>query len=167
MTSENAITAGPGGRAFVVCGTGYLALAGAVALLHTAGDPVIRGWWLVAFLSLVGGVSQILLGPGLLALVRRNGGQPPGPRAVRAELMLWNGGTATVAIADLASSMAGVLVGSVLLVIALVLFAGGFREALVTARRPARAWVRSYALLLGFLAASVVVGVLLAYTRGR
>src|SRR5690348_11056072 len=49
------------GQAFVVCAAAYLAAAALVGAVH-ASAPVTRGWWLVAFLSLVGGVSQLLLG---------------------------------------------------------------------------------------------------------
>jgi hypothetical protein len=155
-----------GGQAFVACGAAYLTAAALVAAVH-ATAPVTRGWWLVAFLSLVGGVSQLLLGPGLLALARRSGAPAPGARAAGAELVLWNLGTLTVAVADLAPSMVGVVAGSALLVIALALFAGALRRIRATARHPARGWVGAYALLLVFLAASVVVGVLLTYAHGH
>lgn len=155
-----------GKRAFLVCAVAYLTAAGSVAVLHAV-TGVTRGWWLVAFLSLVGGVAQLLLGPGLLALASRSGAWAPSPRQVLAELVLWNGGTAAVAIADLADSMAGVLAGSVLLLAALLLFAGGLRLARATAPRRWPAWGRAYAFLLAFLAISVIVGAWLAYVRGR
>jgi hypothetical protein len=155
-----------GGQAFAVCGAAYLTAAALVAAVH-ATAPVTRGWWLVAFLSLVGGVSQLLLGPGLLALARRVGAGAPDTRAAGAELVLWNVGALAVAVADLAPSMAGVVGGSVLLVAALALCGGGLGGARSTARRPAPGWVGAYAVLLVFLAASVAVGVLLAYTRGH
>lgn len=160
------IIPGKGGRTFVGCGGVYLVAAVVVAIVHST-TPVTRGWWLVAFLSLVGGVSQLLLGPGLTALIRRSGARAPDRRAGRAELVLWNGGTATVAIADLAPSMVGVLVGSALLVAALTLFAADLRAARATARDPSPRWVRAYGFLLVFLAVSVVVGAYLAYARGR
>lgn len=151
---------------FVLGGAAYLTAAAGIAVVH-AGSPVTRGWWLVAFLSLVGGVSQLLLGPGLLALSRRSGAPAPPRRTAGAELALWNGGTATVAIADLASSFAGVVGGGVLLGLALLLFARDLRTVRTAAPRPALEWVRAYAGLLGFLALSIAVGVLLAYVRGR
>lgn len=154
------------GQAFVVGGAAYLAAAGLVAAVH-ATTPITRGWWLVAFLSLVGGVSQLLLGPGLLALSRRSGARVPDARATGAQLLFWNLGTVTVAAADLAPSMAGVVAGSALLAAALLLFAGALHRARATARQPAPVWVGGYATLLLFLAGSVVVGVLLAYTRGH
>ena len=151
---------------FVLGGAAYLAAAAGIAMVH-AGSPVTRGWWLVAFLFLVGGVSQLLLGPGLLALARRSGAPAPPRRTAGAELVLWNGGTAIVAIADLAPSFAGVVGGGALLGLALLLFARDLRTVRTAARRPARGWLRAYAGLLGFLALSVAVGVLLASVRGR
>lgn len=155
-----------GERAFLICGLAYLAAAGSVAVVHAV-TGVTRGWWLVAFLSLVGGVAQLLLGPGLLALVGRSGARVPSPRQVLAELVLWNGGTAAVALADLADSMAGVLAGSVLLLAALVLFARGLRAARATAHRRWPAWDLAYGFLLAFLGSSVFVGAWLAFVRGR
>jgi hypothetical protein len=137
-----------------------------VAAMHAI-RPVPRGWWLVAFLSLVGGVAQLLLGPGLVALRRRRGAAPQAGRTAAAELVLWNVGTATVAIADLVPLMGGVLAGSALLLGALVLFAAGLRGAPADGLRRAPGWVGAYVGLLGFMAASVAVGVLLAYARGR
>ena len=169
---ESIVGAGPapaaarGAGGFIVGGTAYLLAAAGVAVVH-AGSPVTRGWWLVAFLSLVGGLSQLLLGPGLLALARRSGAPAPPRRTAAAELVLWNGGTATIAVADLAPSFAGVLGGSVLLCLALVLFAADLRGVRAGGRRPARRWTWAYGLLLGFLALSVGVGVLLAHVRGR
>lgn len=157
----------PGGAGgFVLGGAAYLTAAAAIAAMHT-NSPVTRGWWLVAFLSLVGGLSQLLLGPGLLALSRRSGAPAPSQPATGAELVLWNGGTATVAIANMASSFTGVVGGGVLLGLALLLFARDLRTVRSAARRPARWWIRAYVALLGFLALSVAVGVLLAHLRGR
>lgn len=136
-----------------------------IAVVNTTA-PVTRGWWLVAYLALVGGIAQILLGSGLVALARRSDAGMIGLRHQRAELVLWNAGVVIVAVADLAAAPGGVLAGSVLLVAALVLFAGGLRETIATARRPAPGWTRMYAFLLGFLAVSVAVGTVLAY-RGR
>ena len=155
-----------GAGGFVLGGAAYLTAAAVIAVMHMS-SPVTRGWWLVAFLSLVGGLSQLLLGPGLLALSRRCGAPAPSRRTAGAELALWNGGTATVAIADLAPSFAGVVGGGVLLGLALLVFAGHLRVVRAKARRPARGWLLAYGALLGFLALSIAVGVLLAHVRGR
>jgi hypothetical protein len=157
------------GRAFVVCAAIFLIVAAVIAVANVStpiGVPVAHGWWLVAYLALVGGVAQLLLGPGLIALARHTDAAMPSLRHGVAELVLWNVGTAAVALADLAAAPGAVLGGSVLLVATLVLFTVELRGVSAFARRPAPAWRRMYALLLVFLAASVVVGTVLAY-RGH
>lgn len=148
-------------RPFAACAAAFLLAAAVIAGLQ-AGVEVTRGWWLVAYLALVGGVAQLLLGPGLGALARHADARPPGPHARRAELALWNAGTVTVAVADLAGAGAGVVAGSVVLLVALALFAADLRRVRATGRRRASRWERGYVLLLVFLAASVLVGTGLA-----
>jgi len=151
-----------GGRAFVLCAAVFI-IAAAVVAVANARTPFARGWWLVAYLALVGGVAQILLGPGLLALARRSDAAMPGLHHKGAELLLWNAGTAIVAAADMVLSPPGVLAGSVLLIAALALFAVELRQTSAFARRPAPGWRRMYALFLVFLLGSVAVGTVLAY----
>jgi hypothetical protein len=146
---------------FAVCASAFVVVAGAVAVVQAAA-PFTRGWWLVAYLSLVGGLSQLLLGSGLTALARRSAARACGTRATRAQLVLWNAGTVTVAIADLTEAPAGVFAGSLALYGALALFSVGLHRVIVTARRPSTFWIRGYALLLVFLAACVVIGAALA-----
>jgi hypothetical protein len=112
-------------------------------------------------------LATALLGPGLIGLAGQWGARLPARGARRAPLVTWNGGTLLVAVADLVPSAAGVLVGSIVLVVALVLFARGLREVSTTANRPARGWTAAYVVLLIFLAGSVVIGTLLAFARGR
>jgi hypothetical protein len=147
--------------AFAAFAAAFVVAAAVVAVVHAA-SPITRGWWLVAYLSLVGGVAQLLLGTGLAALAERLGTRGPGRVASYAQLVLWNVGTVVVAVADLADAATGVLAGSVLLVVALASFALGLRRASTTARRPARPWVAGYVLLVVFLAGSTVVGAVLA-----
>jgi hypothetical protein len=115
--------------------------------------PFTRGWWLAAYLFLVGGVSQSLLGPGLSDIARG-----PAAEATRAQLVLWNAGTLIVAVADLATAPSGILFGSFLLLVALASFTGSLRAARATALQSVPRWFTSYALLVLFLAGSVLVG---------
>lgn len=163
-----------GGRWFTVCATLFLVAAAAVAAVRVT-TPIDRGWWLVAYLSLVGGIAQLMLGPGLLALARRRSAPAPPVGALVIRLLSWNAGTLLVAAANLAGVMVGVVAGSALLLAALALFAGDLRilgaaAHDVTAHDAAASvtswWVRGYAFLLVFLAVSVAVGTALAY-RGR
>lgn len=152
---------GRGARAFALCAAAFLFAGTAVAAVHFV-VPITRGWWLAAYLILVGGVSQAALGVGLAALAPDVGSRLPGRALTGAQLVVFDAGTVLVAVADLADAPAGVLAGSVLLVIALALFAAALRRLTRSARRPAPIWVTGYALLLGFLAGSVVVGAALA-----
>lgn len=151
-----------GGRAFVRAGATFL-IAAAVIAIANAIAPFAHGWWLVAYLALVGGVAQLLLGPGLIWLGARGGARALAGRRGRSTFALWNVGTLVVAAADLAAMPPGVVAGSVLLVWALSLFAIELRRAEPLARRVAPAWVRGYAFLLAFLGASVIVGIVLGY----
>ena len=149
------------GREFTGCAAGFVLVALIVAAVH-ATTPITRGWWLVAYLILVGGLSQLLLGPGLIVISERSGARSPSDRAMQAELVLWNVGTVTVAVADLASMPAGVLVGSLLLLVALGAFLLLIRRVETTAQRPLTASIHGYKLLIAFLVGSTIIGAALA-----
>jgi hypothetical protein len=127
-----------------------------------AGWPIERGWWLGAYLLLVGCGSQLLLCAGEFALATRRGTHPPSRVLAWSQLALWNLGTVTVAVADMARALAAVAVGSGMLMLSLALFLFGARPAGSVASREARRLERRYLALLLFLAGSVVVGTALA-----
>jgi hypothetical protein len=119
--------------------------------------PFERGWWLTAYLFLVGGLAQLLLIRGQEALTA-NAPEPPAP-LLWTQWALWNVGTATVAVADMAQVMEGVDAGSVALLLALVLYQVGARR-----RRP-KSHPRAshgYRALLVALGGSVLLGTFLA-----
>ncbi len=140
-----------------------LAFAGVAGVLITAGGlvaavnsatPFAHGSWLAAYLVLVGGVAQLVLGAAPLGL--------PAPlrsaRLRRAQLMLWNGGIATVAVGVFTDLPAAVVAGSVVVLAALAAFAyGGGRG-----RSRADARVTLYRLAILLLAVSVGIGSALA-----
>jgi hypothetical protein len=149
-------------RAFGWCAAAFAAAAAITAAVHAI-SSIPHGWWLVAYLALVGGLSQSLLGTGLAALVSRSGSHRPGAAATWSQLGLWNAGTVMVAIADLGGAPGGVLAGSALLLAALGMFAAALRRTRASARRPVPvAWISGYVLLIVFLAGSVLVGAGLA-----
>ncbi len=151
-----------GARVFTICAVIFLVAAAALTAVRLT-RPIDRGWWLVAYLSLVGGVSQQLLGPGLLALARARQAPAPEGSALVTRLVLWNAGTLLVAAANMVGVMPGVVAGSVILLTALALFTGDLR-AVSAARSEAAPWrLRAYAFLLIFLVLSVGVGTVLAY----
>ncbi len=132
-------------------------LAAAIAAIARIATPFAHGWWLAAYLALVGGLSQLLLGPGLNVIASRKD-RAPGRKSSFAQLVLWNAGTALVAIAVLAGTPAGVIAGSVLLLAALASFARSLgRTGPVT-----RGWPLGYLLLVLFLVSSVFTGAGLA-----
>lgn len=129
--------------------------ATAVATVVRASVEFDKGIWLVAYLLLVGFVAQILFATGQAAL--RPDGIPP--RVVAAEAVLWNAGSVLVPVATLAGGKAGVVVGSLALIAAVLLFA---RSALGAVRghgnlRPL------FLLFCCFMAVSVATGIGLSW----
>jgi len=135
-------------------------VAAAVVAVANATSPFARGWWLVAYLFLVGGVSQVLLGVGQFRLAARADVDPGPSTLLWAQITLWNTGTLAVAAADMAR--ARVAAGSVVLMAALCLFLASAQRSRRRARGAAGWREASYVALLVFLAASVVVGTFLA-----
>lgn len=139
--------------AFVVV-AGAMIVAGGLAAAINSAAPFAHGSWLAAYLVLVGGVAQLLLGVGCLAL--------PAPRLSarlrRAQLGLWNSGNAAVAAGVLIGAFGLVIAGSVVLLAALAGFALGAGSAAANGR--GRLILYRFAILA--LASSVVVGSLLA-----
>jgi hypothetical protein len=120
--------------------------------------PFQRGWWLAAYLFLVGSLSQQLLLRGQ-EKIETPGGEPSAA-VIWTGWALWNAGTATVAAADMAQVMTGVDIGSAALLMALALFLSGARRA-PPERRTAKLG-RAYTTLLVLLGSSVLLGTFLA-----
>jgi hypothetical protein len=162
MNSVGAPEARAAARAAVICAALFMLAAMGIAALQAAA-PITRGWWLAAYLALVGGLSQVLLVGGLIALAIRPAVRTPGAAVTSTHLALWNIGTVIVAVMDLAGLQAGVLLGGAALGVALLLFGRSLHHVMLATPRPGdRWWSRGYALLLFALGCSVVVGVLLA-----
>jgi hypothetical protein len=138
-------------------GLAFLAAAAPAAALR-ATQPFEHGWWLVAYLLLVGGLSQLLLGPGRTWLLSRVGRSQPRVARLWGELVLWNVGTCAVPIGVFTDSASTVLAASAVLLIALIMYAAGLNR---TDRGPGRL-AGAYYLLVSFLFASVLVGTRLA-----
>jgi hypothetical protein len=149
------------GRLSVGSGLTFLAAVAPAAAL-SATDPFEHGWWLVAYLALVGGLSQLLLGLGRAWLLSRAGSPRPRESRLWAELTLWNVGASAVPIGVFTDSGPTILVGSAILLIALVLYAAGLPRAARNPQRPGGGWERAYYVLISFLVASVLVGTMLA-----
>lgn len=139
--------------AFTAAAGAMIVGGGLVAAINSAA-PFAHGSWLAAYLVLVGGVAQLLLGVGCLGL--------PAPRLSarlrQAQLGLWNAGNAAVAGGVLANAVGLVLVGSLVLLGALV----GFAVGAGSASSNARGRVILYRVAILGLASSVVIGSVLA-----
>jgi hypothetical protein len=136
-------------------------LAAAAVAVGRGVQPFDHGWWLVSYLALVGGVSQLLLGAGRLMLAATPA-SPPGRRTAWAEWTLWNVGTLLVPVGVLADTAEVVAAGSVVLLVALSLFAAASRTPAAGPAPDHGLYLWAYRGLVVFLAGSVVVGAGLA-----
>lgn len=100
-------------------------LAGGLVAGATAHAPARLLVWMVAYLVLVVGVAQGVLGLGQALLPQR----PPAPRWRAGEWVLFNAGNAGVIAGTLSGSTLWVTIGTVLFVAALIAFLFGVRGA--------------------------------------
>jgi hypothetical protein len=133
---------------------GSLIVAGGLVAAVNSASPFAHGSWLAAYLVLVGGVAQLALSAAPLLFPA-----PASSRTLaRAQLWLWNVGTAIVAVGVFTEANVIVVVGSVLVLAALGCFARGAGPA----REPGRGLVLAYRLVIAILGVSVVIGIALA-----
>jgi hypothetical protein len=137
---------------------GAFALAAVAAALVRSRQPFDHGWWLVAYLALVGGLSPVILGVGQFKL----GAAPPRQGLLACELILWNLGAVLVPVGVFAGVPGVVAAGSVLLLAALALFATVTRVPARPRSTPERFRLHAYRTIVIFLAGSVMVGTGLA-----
>jgi hypothetical protein len=112
----------------------------------------------VAYLALVGALSQFCLVAGQLALVRGLSGAGEDGRPLGTELGLWNLGTVLVPVGVFTDAPAVVALGSVVLLAALALFAARTDMTRVGRTQEERAWLYAYRTLVAVLTGSVLVG---------
>ena len=146
----------PVAQPFVVVGSVSVVAGGFVA---AASRPLEfeLGSWTAAFLVLVAGVAQIVLGLGQAWLAE----DPPPVTRIRAELMLWNLGAAATIVGTLAETPIVTTVAGVALIPALALFITT-TKASTQRRRRARA---VFVTVAGFVLVSIPVGLALAWIR--
>ena len=152
-----AVTASADRQSLTVAALGGAAIVagGLVAAVNSAA-PFAHGSWLAAYLVLVAGVSQLVLGIGVQAL-------PVHQRASttrRVQLGFWNVGNLAVVAGVLADAPLAVAAGSGVLLVAL----GSFALCVGRGRRRARRWVVAYHATVAILAVSVGIGCALAAT---
>ncbi len=134
--------------ALAVVGGGVLA----AVMAHAPSRTVM---WAVAYLVLVVGVIQAVLGVGQALLLQR----APAVRVVTLEWLAFNAGNAGVIIGTVVSAWWVVLLGTLLFALALAFFLHATRA--VRCGWPAYA----YRLLIVFMGGSAVVGLLLSALR--
>ena len=132
-----------------------LAVAGGLVAGVNALAPFPHGWWLAAFLILVGGIAQALLRAGSAFL----GTAPPPPALAGVGVACWNAGSVVVPIGVLVDKPAWVALGSIALLGALAIAVAETRGR--GAPEPAR--LMAYRALILALAVSTVIGSALAH----
>lgn len=143
-------------QAFVVIGTAAIVAGGLISAL-TARTTVYHSAWVVAYLVLIVGVSQVALGLGQWRLAS----SPLGARSAIGLLVLFNLGNAGVILGSLTATTIWVDLGSALLIAALIFFGWTVRSGSRTF-----VWWLYWAFVV-MLAVSVVVGLVFAHTGAR
>lgn len=141
---------------FVIVGSTCVVAGGLVAAV-TGPTDFEHGSWLAAYLVLVGGVAQIVLGAGQAWLARR----APPARSTRSEALSWNIGAVAVVLGTLWSEPALTTAGGTASMVALGLFVAGVRRVRPSSRRVGLL----YRGIVGIVLVSVPVGVVLAWIR--
>lgn len=140
---------------FALAGT-LCVIGGGLLAAITAHAPTEHATWAVAYLVLVCGVAQVVIGAGQAVLHARIHGS--GSRL--AELLLWNLGNAGVIAGTVADRLWLTVAGSVLLAASLVLF-------LRASRGAARSMMVSvYRIVLLVVLVSIPIGIVVAIAKG-
>lgn len=142
--------------AMATVGCGAVILGGLIA---AATDPIdlYRGSWMAAYLVLVVGASQVVMGTA-----RKVHGERKDSWAWT-QFGCWNAGSAIVIAGTLSASPTSVSLGSVLLLVALGIAINAARG--LPMGSPFRLRMLAYRAVLGILALSIPVGILLSFLR--
>lgn len=132
---------------------GAAIVTGGILAARFAAHPVPVLLWLVAYLVLVVGVAQYALGWGQTRLAART----PPVYFVAVEWLTFNLGNAGVIAGTLRGNFRSTVAGSILVIIAMLLFAVG-----VVGSRRHPWWQIPYYALAALILASAVVGIILA-----
>lgn len=149
-TSRLASSIRPGAAPFVVLG-GACVIGGGLVSAAAAPAASYHSSWAVAYLVLVAGVAQAVLGLAQAALA--SGGVDA--RAVRAELVTWNLGNAAVLAGTLLDVPPVLYAGCALLVATLVVVLRAIRQA------PSGRWLLTARAVIALLLISMPVGIVL------
>lgn len=136
---------------FALAGAASVIAGGLLAAAVAAPAPTRHGVWAAAYLVLVSGVGQIVLGIGQALLAST----PPTARVVTVTAALFNIANIAILLGIVTDRVVVFDVGSVLLLIVLVLFLNGVRHA------TRRGWpLHGYRLLVAVLIVSIPIGMI-------
>lgn len=135
---------------------GACIIAGGLVAAATAPAPSTHGSWAAAYLVLVAGAAQVVLGLGQAVLAP----VAPSRRVVTNEVVVWNTANAAVIAGTLLGLAALLYAGSALLVLGL----GVFLHSTHSPGRPAPGLLWAYRLLTLLLLVSIPVGLVLEGT---
>ncbi len=156
MVTQELPAAWRSGVVFIVVGSAAIVAGGLVAAV-TRPTGFEEGAWVAAFLVLVGGVAQILVGGGQAALVA----VAPSRTTLAVELATWNLACAATVAGTLIASPPLTTLGGVALIASLVVF---LVAVLKHGARPG--WARTvYVAVVAFVLLSTPVGLVLAWVR--
>ncbi|MEO6828058.1 MAG: hypothetical protein ABI255_01150 [Microbacteriaceae bacterium] len=150
---------------FLVLGAAGI-VAGGVSAAVSASAPSRLGAWSAAYLVLVVGVAQVVLGLGQAYLSQRL----PSRGVMLTQFIAFNLGNAAVIAGTLVAVPMLVNTGGALLVVSLVLFAlrmRGIRDSELWRSRPHRRLVVAYQAVLAVVLVSIPIGLVLAQLRSR
>jgi hypothetical protein len=148
-------------RVFGACAS--LSFAAAVlAAAARAIEPFAHGIWLVAYLFLVGFLAQLLLGR-CQALLLATGPPRISSPPIRAQAALWNAAVVAVPLGVLVGARLFVVLGGVALLTSLAAFWQAYRSLRSESGASRGVFGIGYAVLILFMAASVLVGTALAW----
>lgn len=142
---------------FAVTGAIGVLAGGLLAAAIAAPAPTRHGVWAAAYLVLVLGVAQIVLGVGQAVLAA----QPPTARGAAVTAALFNGANIAILVGIVTDRILLFDAGSVLLLLTLVLFLHGVRHS----ARPGWA-LYAYRGLVALLMVSIPIGLLITTTAG-
>jgi nitrite reductase (NO-forming) len=148
---------------FFAAGLAMLAGGGAAAVTYAAGagsGDELR--WVALHLTLLSGVSQLVLGAAQFFVCAFLATDPPPRRLLGAQLATWNAGTLLVATGVPLEARPLVDAGGALIVAGLVLFALGLRGMQKRSLQQARWAVRWYQACAACLGAGALIGVAMA-----
>lgn len=148
----------PAARPFLVIGTLAIVAGGGVAAA-TRPTGLVVGSWLAAYLVLVAGIAQVVVGMGWAWLPST----APDRTATATQVALWNVGVAGTVVATLVEAPLATAVAGGVLLAALV---RSLRRTWTWDRSASPAWLaRAHLALLVVVAVSTPIGSLLAWVR--